>query len=318
MKRTKYIFILLFLSVFFAGCSRKKQEYISITDFKLNTVVYVALYEPQKEYLLDECMKLCDRYERIFSRTLPESELYRLNETKEMDVSDELLELIQRGIDYGEKTDGIFDITIAPLAALWNFTGDEHQVPAQEALDKALQTVDYQNVVVDGSHVTLKNHASIDLGALAKGYIADRMKEYLISEGVESAIINLGGNVLCIGRKPDGAAFQVAIQRPFSDRSDVLETTEVIDQTVVSSGIYERGFEADGIWYHHILNPFTGQPNTTDLTGVTIQCDRSVDGDALSTISMSLGSGRAEKFLSRYPGVQAWLVQKNGEVIKLN
>ena len=102
MKRTKYIFILLFLSVFFAGCSRKKQEYISITDFKLNTVVYVALYEPQKEYLLDECMKLCDRYERIFSRTLPESELYRLNETKEMDVSDELLELIQMGIDYGE------------------------------------------------------------------------------------------------------------------------------------------------------------------------------------------------------------------------
>lgn len=314
----KYMWILLVLIFFCSGCGQQKPEYISTTDYKLNTIVYVALYAPQKEELLGTCMELCDQYEQIFSRTLPGSELYRLNEEKEMDVSDDLLNLIQMGVEYGEMTDGLFDITIAPLAELWDFTGNEHQVPSQEAIHEALQTVNYQNIQISGSHITLKNNASIDLGALAKGYIADRLKDYLVSEGVTSAIINLGGNVLCIGTKPDHSAFEVAIQRPFAERNDVLESTSVIDQTVVSSGIYERGFEENGVWYHHILNPFTGFPNTTDLTGVSIQCDRSVDGDALSTVSMSLGSEKAEAFLMQYPNVKAWLVLENGEVIRVN
>lgn len=316
MKKTKYFCIFLLLSIFFTGCKGNRQEYISSTDFKLNTVVNVALYEPQKEELLEQCMELCDQYERIFSRTLPDSELYRLNETKDMEVSDDLLALIQLGIEYGEKTDGLFDITIAPLAELWDFTGENPRVPDQDEIQEALLSVDYRNILVDGNHVTLKNNASIDLGALAKGYIADRLKEYLLSEGVESAIINLGGNVLCIGHKTDGSDFQVAIQRPFAERNEMIGTTAVDDQTVVSSGIYERGFEENGIWYHHILNPFTGYPNTTDLTGVTIQTDRSVDGDALSTICMSLGSEQAESFLKQYPGVRSWLILEDGTVVQ--
>lgn len=316
MNRTKYIGIFLLLIVFCTGCGRNRQEYLSATDFKLNTVVNVALYEPQREELLKECMELCDKYERIFSRTLPESELYRLNESKNMDVSDELLELIQMGIDYGEKTDGLFDITIAPVAALWDFTGENPHVPEQAELDTALSSVDYRNILVDGNHVILENNASIDLGALAKGYIADRLKEYLLSENVKSAIINLGGNVLCIGHKTDGTDFQVAIRRPFAEQNEVIDVTSVNDQTVVSSGIYERGFEENGVWYHHILNPFTGYPNTTDLTGVTIQTDRSVDGDALSTICMALGSERAEQFLKQYPNIRAWLILDDGTMIK--
>lgn len=318
MKKTKYFCILLLLMIFCSGCGQNRQEYISTTDFKLDTVVNVALYKPQKEELLEKCMELCDRYELIFSRTLPDSELYRLNESKDMDVSEDLLALIRMGIDYGEKTDGLFDITIAPVSALWDFSGENPRVPEPEALNAALSSVDYRNILVDGSHVTLKNNASIDLGALAKGYIADRLKEYLLSEGAESAIINLGGNVLCIGQKPGGSNFQVAIQRPFGERNEMIDTASVNDQTVVSSGIYERGFEEDGVWYHHILNPFTGYPNTTDLTGVTIQTDDSVDGDALSTISMSLGSEKAEAFLEQYPGIRAWLILEDGNMIKVH
>lgn len=317
MKKTKYFCIFLLLSIFFTGCGQNRQEYISATDFKLNTVVNVALYEPQKEELLKNCMDLCDKYERIFSRTLPESELYRLNDSKDMDVSGELLTLIQTGIEYGEKTNGLFDITIAPVAALWDFSGEDPHVPDQEELDTALLSVDYRNILVNGNHVTLQNNASIDLGALAKGYIADRLKEYLLSESVESAIINLGGNVLCIGHKTDGTSFRVAIQRPFAERNEMIDTTSVDDQTVVSSGIYERGFEENGVWYHHILDPFTGYPNTTDLTGVTIQTDQSADGDALSTICMSLGSKRAEQFLKQYPDVRAWLILEDGDMIKI-
>lgn len=314
MKKNIYLLIaLLVCCLFFTGCE-KKPEYISKTDFKLNTVVYVALYDKQEEELLDTCMTLCSRYEQVFSRTLESSELYKLNACKDMEVSDELLELIQMGVDYGVKTDGLFDITIAPVAELWNFSGENPTVPSGEEIDKALASVSYKNIQINGNRVTLLNNASIDLGALAKGYIADRLKDYLVSEGVESAIINLGGNVLCIGHHPDGTAFQVAIKKPFAE-NEMLKAVSVNDRSLVSSGTYERGFEENGIWYHHILNPADGYPNNTDLDGVSILSERSVDGDALSTICMSLGSEQALEFLEEYPDVQAWLVLKNGEVI---
>lgn len=317
MRKRTYRSIFLVILLLCTGCGPKRPEYISKTDFKLNTVVYVALYDRQEEALLDGCMELCDQYENIFSRTLEGSELYRLNETKDMEVSDELLELISMGVSYGEQTDGMFDITIAPLSALWDFSGEAPHVPAPEDIQAALASVDYHNIQIDGNHVTLLNGASVDLGALAKGYIADRIKDYLISEGVGSAIINLGGNVLCIGKNTDGSAFQVGIQRPFDDRGEPLDVISVTDQSMVSSGIYERGFEEDGVWYHHILDPFTGYPNTTDLAGVTVLSGLSVDGDALSTICMSLGSERAEEFLEQYPGIQAWLILDDGSVRKI-
>lgn len=301
-----------------AGCGQKKEEYISRTDYKLNTVVYVAIYDQQEAGLLDSCMNLCSRYEQIFSRTSTSSELYQLNKNKDMDVSEELLELIELGIDCGDQTNGLFDITIAPLAELWNFSGDDHTVPEQNNINAALASVDYHNIEVNGNHVTLKNGASIDLGALAKGYIADRLKDYLIAEGVRSAIINLGGNTLCIGSKPDGTAFQIGIRKPFGDQNEMLETVSCLDQSLVTSGIYERGFEEDGIWYHHILNPATGYPADTDLAGVTILSDLSVQGDALSTICMSLGSEKAQDFLAGYPNVKAWLVKKDGTVIHIS
>ena len=309
--------ILLFLTLLCTGCGRKKEEYLSKTDYKLNTIVYIALYDKQEEGLLDVCMNLCSRYEQTFSRTLPTSELYRLNESKDMEVSDELLELITLGIELGKKTDGLFDITIAPVAELWNFSAEEPCIPTQTDLDKALSSVDYRNIRIDGNRVTLENNASIDLGALAKGYIADRLKEYLISEGVTSAIINLGGNTLCIGNKPNNQAFQIAIKKPFSDQNEILEVTSVTDQSLVTSGIYERGFEEKDVWYHHILDPSNGYPNDTDLSSVTVQSDLSVDGDALSTICMSLGSEKARAFLQNYPDVTAWFVLKDESVVRI-
>ena len=163
--------------------------------------------------------------------------------------------------------------------------------------------------------MTLPAGMEIDLGGIAKGYIADRLKEYLLSEGVTSAIINLGGNTLCIGSKPTNEAFQIAIKKPFSDQNEVLEIASITDQSLVTSGIYERGFEENGIWYHHILDPTDGYPNDTDLISASIQSDLSVDGDALSTICMSLGSEKAQEFLLNYPGVKAWLVLRDESVI---
>ena len=163
-------------------------------------------------------------------------------------------------------------------------------IPSDDEIKKALTTVDYQNVVVDGNTVTLKDpSAKIDLGGIAKGYIADRMKDSLNQKGAACGYINLGGNVLCLGAKPDGSSYNIGIQRPFDEEGAAMLAVSVTDQTVVSSGVYERYFEVDGKRYHHILDTATGYPYDNGLLGVSIITDESVDGDGLSTTCFALG-----------------------------
>lgn len=159
-------------------------------------------------------MALCDKYEKIFSRTLETSELYQLNHRKlshvdgrenSYQISQPLADLIATGLSYSEATQGAFDIAIAPLTSLWNFTAENPIPPEYSAIHTALSSCGYQHVNLQDQIITFDSpDIQIDLGAVAKGYIADRIKEYLVSQGVESGIINLGGNVLCIGKKPDG------------------------------------------------------------------------------------------------------------------
>lgn len=191
----------------------------------MNTVVTVTIYDSQDRELLTECMNLCDKYEKIFSRTASDSELYQLNHREltpvagtedTFQVSDPLAELIRKGLYYSELSEGAFDIAIEPLTSLWDFTAEDPQVPENRLIQEALTKCDYHNVSVsDNNEVILKTEdTAIELGAIAKGYIADRLKDYLISQGVKSAIINLGGNVLCIGGKPDDSSFKIGIQKP--------------------------------------------------------------------------------------------------------
>ena len=152
-----------------------------------------------------------------------------------------------------------------------------------------------------------------DVGAIAKGYIADRLKDFLVKKGVNSAIINLGGNVLCIGSKPDGTPFKVGIQKPFADRNETEAVMDIAGKSVVSSGIYERCFKQGGKLYHHILNPQTGYPYDNGLISVTIISDQSVDGDALSTTCFALGLKDGLKFAEK-KGVQAVFITEDYEL----
>ena len=297
--------LLLLSTTFLSGCKNAKenpndkQAYISRTAFKLNTVVTINIYDKQENYLLDHAIELCDYYEKIFSRTNEASELYQYNHgllntatdgTNQAVLSEELSALIERGLYYGNLSKGNFDITIAPLADLWNFTATNPKVPADNKIQSLLGNINYEDVSVNNRTVTMANtDMNIDLGAIAKGYIADRIKDYLVSEGVKSATINLGGNVLCVGKKPDGSDFNIGIQKPFADRNETVAAIGINDMSVVSSGIYERCFTENDVFYHHILNPNTGYPYDTDLVSVTIISEKSVDGDGLSTTCFSLG-----------------------------
>lgn len=296
-----------------------QKDPITKSDFLLNTFVTVTIYDSQDETLLDGSMELCRTYEGLLSKTIESSEISKINNrekgTDRVKVSEATAELIGEGLEFSRISDGAFDITIEPVSSLWDFTGGQAVIPEKEALAQAVKQVDYRMVSVEKDQVVLASpDTRIELGAIAKGYIADRIKEYLMGEGVESAIINLGGNVLCIGEKPDGSDFKIGLQKPFKDRNETIAVLNIRDQSVVTSGVYERHFEKDGINYHHILNPETGYPYDNGLLSVTIVSPRSVDGDGLSTTCFSMGLEDGMALLDSMPEVYGYFITEDYEV----
>ena len=320
-----------------ADTSTTGNQPISISSIKLNTAVQITIYDSQDKALLDDCLALCDKYELIFSRTNEKSELYKLNHRKDVSdgdfgtdgqttpypvsgtadtwhISEDLAALLSEGLDITRESNGAFDIAIAPLTSLWDFTAEDPKVPDDAAIQKALPLCSSDGVTIDGQDITPpSDDIRFDVGAIAKGYIADRLKDFLIKKSVKSAIINLGGNVLCIGSKPDGTPFKIGIQKPFADRNETEAVMDITGKSVVSSGIYERCFKQDGKLYHHILNPQTGYPYDNGLISVTIISDQSVDGDALSTTCFALGLEDGLKFAEK-KGVQAVFITEDYEL----
>ena len=292
---------------------------VSSTGFYFNTSIKITLYDSRDSSLLDQCMELCETYENLFSRTDPDSELYRLNHrqlpetSRGYEVSDDTARLIKKGLKYCRLSGGAFDITIAPVSDLWDFTSGSHQIPSASDLQEAASHVNYQNVSVEGNYISFQDpDIQIDLGAIAKGYIADQLKDYLVSQKVTSAIINLGGNVLCIGSHTDGTPFQIGLQKPFSDRNTTVSTLNISDCSVVSSGIYERYFEKDDTIYHHLLNPRTGYPYQNGLVSVTIVSESSADGDGLSTSCFALGLEKGMELAESLPDTYACFITEDG------
>ncbi len=310
------LIISLLLATLSAGCSRTKEP-ISKSGFYFDTIIKITLYDSTYEPLLDDCFSLADTYEQYFSATLSDSDISKINQAKgaPVEVHEETIELLEKGFYYCRLSEGGFDITIGALSSLWNFNENEGTVPADTDLQQALTTVDYQNISIEGNTVALKNpDARIDLGGIAKGYIADQMKAYLNENGVTEGIINLGGNVLCIGPKTDGSSYHIGIQKPFDAEGTAIASVEVKDETVVSSGVYERYFESDGKLYHHILNPATGYPYENELYGVTIICKDSVDGDGLSTACFSLGLKKGIELIESLPDTEAIFITSDAKI----
>lgn len=230
----------------------------------------------------------------------------------EFTVSGILYEILEKGLYYSEKSKGVFDITIEPESSLWDFTSDNRKVPEDTKIKEAVKLTGYKNAALEDGKLVLKMPGmGIELGAIAKGFIADKLKEYLKENGVTSGTVNLGGNVLCIGKKPDGSPFRIGIQHPFENRNEVITAVKAEDISVVSSGIYERYFMQDGKMYHHILDPSTGYPYNNGLVAVTIISGKSVDGDALSTTCFAMGLEKGLEFANSLENVYAVFITED-------
>ena len=302
--------------VLLTGCQPKPLEKKSVVGFYFDTVITLSAFVDDDK-VLKEALDECARYEKLFSRTIQGSDIWRINEESgPVEVSKETIEMLTDALEVSKASGGAFDVTVEPETKLWDFSGETARLPDAEALKEAATHVDFRKLTIVGSTVELPDDMGLDLGGIAKGYIADRLVEFLRERGVKSALINLGGNVLTVGRRAtDDQPWVVGIQDPKAENGVNKLTLKAEDLSVVTSGNYERFFILDGVRYHHLLNPLSGWPVNEGLDSVTILSKSSAMGDALSTACYVLGIDEGMELIKQFDGIDAIFVKTDGSTV---
>lgn len=292
------VFCVILLLTALCGCEENSEQ----TRFLLDTVA--TINADCNSETLSGAFSLCEELERKLSRTIENSDVWKLNNGNGfIEVTNDTLKVIEKSLYYSEISKGKFDISIYAVSSLWDFKNQV--VPHRDEIAEALKNIDYQAIEIDGNRINT-NGKAIDLGGIAKGHIADRTKEYLLSKGVKKGLINLGGNIVAFGD-----TYKIAIEKPFEGTSAAI--LKIKDKAVVTSGIYQRYIERDGRFYHHIIDPETGHGVENDLAGVTVIGENAIDCDALATICMLVGLDNAIDLMEStdYEGV---FIDKKGEI----
>lgn len=320
----------LLLALLFGGCGNgdaqeeaalRKEPYEK-TEFLMGTYVTVRVYDEGKEAVLEEAFERVEELADKITVNEPGSEIDAVNAaagTEAVELSEDVYQLVRGAWDYSEASGGDFDLSIGPITELWHIGFEDARKPEQSEIDAALALVDHERVVLDDEARTVYLEGAgmrLDLGAIAKGYITDEVKELLVEEGVTTAIIDLGGNVYVLGGSPlrEGESWNVGIQDPLAARGETIGKTKQKDRSIVTSGIYERYIEVDGVSYHHLMDPVTGYPFDNDIAGVSIISDRSIDGDALSTLVFGLGMEAGLDYVNGRDDIEAVFVTKDKKV----
>ena len=304
---------ILTMTVLLTGCAgAPTQESERTAFFAMDTAMEFTVYGEAN--LLDEAKSIICSVEEQVSVTDEHSDIYAINHTGSGKLSGNSAELMEQALELCRRTDGALDISVYPIVRAWGFTTGNYQVPDEETIQSLLPLVDYTKIQYDASTgtVALLEGMEIDLGSIAKGYAGQLAAQMLRERGVESALLNLGGNVQTVGTKPDGSPWQIGIKDPKGE--DAMMVLSIADQAVVTSGGYERYFEQDGQTYWHIMDPFTGRPADSGLISVTIVGDEGVVCDGLSTALFVMGLEKAANLWAQSGDFEAVFVTASGEV----
>lgn len=304
---------LLSAAFLLTGCSgAPAQEPESATFFAMDTAMDFTVYGDAA--LLDEAETLIGSLEEQVSVTDEHSDIYAIDHTGSGSLSGNAAELMEQALELCRRTGGALDISVYPIVRAWGFTTGSYQIPDEETIQSLLPLVDYTQIQYDAATgvVTLPEGMEIDLGSVAKGYAGQLAAQMLRNSGVESALLNLGGNVQTVGAKLDGSPWQIGIKDPQGE--DAMMVLSVEDQAVVTSGGYERYFEQDGQTYWHVMDPSTGHPADSGLISVTIVGDEGVVCDGLSTALFVMGLEKAADLWAQSCDFEAVFVTASGEV----
>ncbi|MBQ6630800.1 MAG: FAD:protein FMN transferase [Romboutsia sp.] len=318
------IIMSLFLVIGVTGCDKEIEtvasEPISRLELFMGTAIKVTLYNGGSEEILDKVFNRILEIENLVSINKENTELTNLNENagiKPVKLSETSYDIIKKGIHYSQISQGGYDVTIGPLVKLWSIGLPEAKVPNNDEIEKTIKNIDYSKVIMNDETKEVfleESNMMLDLGSIAKGYVADEVASILKEENVDQAIIDLGGNIYALGLKNGDTNWKIGIQNPFDSRGEVVGVLEVSDKSVVTSGIYERFIEKDGVKYHHILNPKTGYPFETSIAGVSIVSDKSIDADALSTLVFTKGVEEGLEFVESLENIDAIFITNDKQV----
>ena len=296
-------------------------------DFIFNTRVYQKILYNNKEDILFKIEDIAEKatlimrdYEEKLSFFKENSEISKVNRNAAKGftkVSLDTFEILKNSTYYSKLTNGIFDITIAPLVEEWEINSNNPKVLSEKKVKELKTLVDYEDVILNENNLSvmlLRENQKIDLGGIAKGYIADKIIEFYKENNINSAIINIGGNIKVLGKKDHDSLWSVGIYEPKKHSEKCICSIEVEDKSVVTSGAYERAFIYKDELYCHILNPKTGYPIKSDLKSITVVSSESIDGDALSTPLFIMGKDKAYEFMKKH-NISGVMITNNDEII---
>jgi thiamine biosynthesis lipoprotein len=333
-KISALLWLIIFLNILITACEQTEPYRI---EEALGTVCVVTLYDQGKDSTYREIFLKVREIENLMSVNIPSSDISRINENSgvaPVRVSEETYKVIERALYYAKLSGGAFDPTVGPLVSLWGI-GNEPRVPSQEEINQALTLVNWRNVELNPQERSVyltQRKMALDLGAIAKGYAADEAVGIAKRAGVKRALIDLGGDIVILGEKADKSPWRVGIQYPDKERGEIIGFLQItpdsgLKKTVVTSGVYERFFEEDGIRYHHLFSPSIGYPAhlseaahlteaaTNSLLSVTIITEVSMDADALSTAVFVLGYDKGIALIETLPETEAVFVFEDKSVI---
>ncbi len=283
------------------------------TIYAMDTAVTVTAYGKNAAAGIESAEEEIYRLDKLMSRSNENGDIYPLNESGSGDVSTETAEVIKTALDISRSADGAFDPTVTPLMDAWGFFGQKYRVPSDGEISEALKYVGYENVSLDGTHVTLKNGAKLDLGGIAKGYASEAAADVLRKCGVESALVSFGSTIRAIGKKPDGSGWTIGLADP-QNPDEYIAVVTISDECMSTSGSYEQVFEENGRKYHHIIDPLTGCPAESGLTSVSVICSDPTRADALSTALFVMGAEKAEQYRKEHNDFEAIFINTENEI----
>jgi len=328
MKGRGILIFLLTALLIISGCSSASKAEsnnlvtspYSKTEFLMGTVVTVKIYDKNKEDILNLAFERINELADKTSSEEKDSEITAINENagiKPIKVSEDVYRLVEVAKEHSHLADGKFDISVGPLTKLWHIGFPDARKPDQSEIDAILPLINYEDVILDEQKQTVyltKKDMLLDLGAVAKGFITDEVVTVLQENDVTTAIIDLGGNIFVLGNHPSGDPWTIGIQDPNAARGATVGKVSRSNESIVTSGVYERYIEVDGEIYHHLLNPDTGYPFTNDLAGISIITDSSTDADALSTTAFSKGIKDGIQFIETFTDAEAIFISHDNEV----
>ncbi|SCY65845.1 FAD:protein FMN transferase [Alkaliphilus peptidifermentans] len=315
---SKAIALIIVVAIFLTGCGTKELQSFQKDEFVLGTRGQIRVFSTSQRRgnaTIGKAFTRIREIENTMSTSIEGSDVYRINKNagkSPVQVDPETLKLIKMGIEYEEITGGVFNIVLGSLIDLWGIGKDWQKVPPQQEIEEAKRHININDLEIIDSSVFIRDSKMLmDLGGIAKGYAVDEAVRVLKNDGVESGFINLGGDIYALGNKPDGTPWNVGIQNPIIGKTNAIARIALADQSIVSSGDYERYFIEDDQHYHHIIDPETGYPSTNELVSVTIVSETATDGDVLSTAAFVMGLEDGLSFIESLENIEAVFITRD-------